>query len=188
MTINQIAVRPDPTLPDQFFEITISTQFPLLGACKAMIERPGQEEAYLASSGWQANYTHIEVALRQDHTPLQGLRLSRNLLRFFEPGYNYKISLFDMQGAELGFFVIGWNPGQDLLTPRRPADLPIATEPMPELEPIPQTVPLPPEFKAVQVQPRVFVSPREVIQCRKCGGEIFSTFATCPYCRSSLGH
>jgi hypothetical protein len=152
-----------------------------------VIERPGQEQAFLASGGWQANYTHLKVSLRQDDTPRQGLRLSRDLLKFFESGYNYKISLFDLHDQDLGFFVIGWNPGQELLIQPSPEGLHPIPEPRREPEPEPEPAPrLGPEpLPEPELEP-ILVAAREVVQCRKCRGEIFSTFSACPYCGSSL--
>ena len=144
MAIEFIGVRHDPSFPDQFFEITINRDAPLPDICQVVIERPGQEEPYLASRGWQANYTHIEISLRQDETTLKGLRLSQKLLRFFEAGYNYKISLVDLEGRDLGFLVIGWNPTEQFLNPPSPAGRGNVTQPVleAELENAPERQPL----------------------------------------------
>jgi len=182
MIIDYIGVRPDFRAPNQFFEITISRQEPLPEFCQLVIERPGQEESYLTTNGWQANYAYLEISLRQDGSSVLGLRLSRNLLRFFQPSYNYKISLFDVNQGDLGFFVIGWNPGDDVLVPTNHEAQQINPEPPPFLPPA-DPVPLEPEA----VLPVPVVAQREVIRCRECGGEIFSTFQQCPYCRTSLG-
>jgi hypothetical protein len=176
-----------------------------------VIERPGQEEPYLSPGGWQANYTQIRAQLRKigrrrDDAPLHGLRLSKDILRFFEAGYNYKISLFELQGGELGFFVIGWDHVVEPVPNPEPSPVP---EPMPRPEPDPKPFPMPgpeplpdPEPSpdpGPEPQPLPDPSPAPmpdpepkpigvpvVVRCPECDGEIFSTFSTCPYCGSSI--
>ena len=213
MVIDLIGISPDPSIPSQFLELNLGTQFPLPETCEVVIERPGQEEPYLAPGGWQANYTQIRVQLRKigrrrDDLPLYGLSLSREILRFFEAGYNYKISLFELQGGELGFFVIGWDHVSEPLPNPEPSPVP---EPMPQ--PVPQPVPEP--EPSPMPDPEPFPDPEPppdpgpeplpgpspasmpnhqpkpigasvVLRCPKCDGEIFSTFSTCPYCGSSI--
>ena len=174
--IEFFGVKPDRRDPNGFFEIIIGSQRPLPEYGQVVIERPGQQEAYLATKGWQANYAYLEITICQDNTSLLGLRLSRNLMRFFQSGYNYKISLFDLNQAELGFLVISWDLGDDVVVPPHP----IPPEPPP-----PSPDPLPGEpTPAPQIE---VLAPREVIRCKGCGHEVFSTFLACPFCGTSLG-
>ena len=183
MVINYIAVRPDFHDPNEFFEIIISRKQPLPEFCGAVIERPGQEEAYLAANGWQANLAHLEVTLREDDISVFGLRLPRSLLRFFQPSYNYKISLFDVNQGDLGFFVIGWNPPDGVINQPSPETLQINHGSMlsPAIHPVPS------QREPDEVQKTAISAQRQVIRCGDCNVEIFSTFSSCPFCGSALG-
>ena len=109
------------------------------------------------------------------------------MMDFLEVGYNYKIGILGGQGEELGFFVTSWNPGSVLMK-RPPARAPVANpaEPAPEeLE-----LPLEPPVRRTGQEdspPRKAETPRAVIRCANCNGEIFSTFASCPYCSAPVG-
>ncbi len=195
MLIDLIEVRPDLSMPKQFFEITICTAAPLPNSCEVVIERPGQDKPYLASSGWQANYIRLKVVLRKDVTPHCGLRLPRDILHFFETGYNYKMCLHDLQDGELGFFVVSWDPSRELLNQQSIPTQPVAAPPIQVLETEllaseePKSIlDQKPEVMLNPVQKLKPISdrPRVVMRCKKCGGEIFSTFASCPYCGTTV--
>jgi hypothetical protein len=203
MIIDLIGVQTGSSFPNDCFEVEISTASSLPEICEVAIERPGQDKPYLASGGWQANYNCIRASIIQDGSVVHGLHLPRNLLRFFEPGNNYKISLFDLQGEDLGFFVMSWDLGPEVRpnpTPSRVPDPEPKQISSPELAQLPSTaqilnaapvsVPdvMPLKLEGPIPTPVAPVGPI-IIQCRnrKCRGEIFSTFPACPYCGSSMG-
>jgi hypothetical protein len=164
------------------------------------IERPGQDRPYLASGGWQANYTCIKATLHRDGAEIHSLRLPRNLLSFFEPNNNYKISLLNLQGEDLGFFVMSWDLGPEVRPNPKPPRVPDpeATQ-VSGLELVPVPSPTPIQTAELVLVPNVTplvlegpiprpVSPAgpTVTQCKRCRGDVFSTFSACPYCGFSL--
>ena len=182
MGFDQISFRPDPEFPDRYFEIGLRAEPALPALCHIVIERPGQEKAFLSPGGWQAGYARIEAQTRQDGGGLNALHLPRRLIDFLEVGYNYKIGILDGKGEDLGFFVTSWNPDADLMK-RPPASAPVAklAEPAPEEPEIPPDTPVR-RAEPEDALPRKDETPRAVIRCTNCNGEIFSTFAICPYC------
>ena len=185
MSYDQIGFRPDPDFPDRYFEIALRAEPALPALCKIVIERPGQEKAFLSTSGWQAGYARIEAQTRKDEGGLNALRLPRSMIAFLEVGYNYKIGILDGQGEELGFFVTSWNPGSALMK-RPPARVDVAKPAEPEEPELPSE----PHVRRTgqeDAPPRKAETPRAVIRCANCKGEIFSTFASCPYCGARVG-
>jgi hypothetical protein len=182
MGFDLIGFRPDPDFPDRYFEIALRVESALTEQCNIVIERPGQEKAFLSTGGWQAGYARIEVQTRQGGGGLNALRLPKSLIDFLEVGYNYKIGILDGKGEDLGFFVTSWNPDAALMK-RPPASAPVAklAEPAPEEPELPQELPVR-RTGLEDVPPRKAETARAVIRCDNCNGEIFSTFAICPYC------
>lgn len=200
MIIDLIGIRTLSSFSNDCFEVEISTASALPEICEVAIERPGQDRPYLAYGGWQANYTCIKASLHQDGAGIHGLRLPRNLLSFFEPNNNYKISLLDFQGEDLGFFVMSWDLGPEIRPIPKPPRVPIpeptqvsgielvqAPSPAPrqteELVLVPDVTPLVLEG---QIPRPVSPAGPTVVQCKKCRGDVFSTFSVCRYCGFSL--
>lgn len=182
MGFDQVEFRPDPDFPDRYFEIALRAETALPALCQIVIARPGQEKAFLSIGGWQAGYARIEAQTRQDGSGLNTLRLPRNLIDFLEVGYNYKIDILDGQGEDLGFFVTSWNPGAAMMKP--PPARPFVAKPA---APVPKEPELPPEpcvppTGLEDAPPRKAETSRTVLRCANCNGDIFSTFARCPYC------
>jgi hypothetical protein len=200
MIIDLIGIRTVSNFSNDCFEIEISTASALPEICEVTIERPGQDRPYLASGGWRANYTCIKASIHQDGAEIHGLRLPRDLLSFFEPNNNYKINLLNLQGEDLGFFVMSWDLGPEVRpnpAPRRVPDpepkqisgleLSQGPSPAPKQTAEPLLVPYVAPLVLEGPIPRP-VSPAgpTVIQCKKCFGDVFSTFSACPYCGFSL--
>jgi hypothetical protein len=193
MTISLIDVRMAPDASENFCDLLIRGDAPLPETCLAVIERPLQEKAFLAVDGWQANYVRLQISVLDEAQDISCLRMSRSLFGFLEAGYNYRISLYGAEGEELGLFVINWYPPAGFLSPARPLrpskpaepDLldPVVVQPMAEvveepLSPEPAALPSLPPLPVAPKNP----SPRQVMRCPSCGGEVFSTFTACPYC------
>lgn len=189
MTLSLIDIRMALDEPEQFCEFRIYAEFRLPDACLLVIERPGQEKPYLGVDGWQANYIRLEAVIRYDLPTASCLRVPRGLLRSLETGYNYRISLFDCDGGELGYFVTNWYPPSGIFSPVRSVGGP-ATEALgkEKIEPDPTyMVELPAKAEPSEKPPPQPSAPkklllRQVVRCRNCGGQVFSTVATCPYC------
>ena len=197
MTISLIDVRMAPDASENFCDLRIRTDAPLPETCLAVIERPGQEKAFLAADGWQANYVRLKISVLDQAPGISCLRMSRYLLVFLETGYNYRISLSGSDGKELGLFVINWYPPAGFLSPALPSrrskpaepDLlnPVVQQPVAEVEGEPVSPEPDPEPAALRSSPPPRVAPkgpslRQVMRCTSCGGEVFSTFTACPYC------
>jgi hypothetical protein len=181
MDFQQIDFRPDPYFPDRYFEIALRAEPELPNLCHVVIERPGQEKAFLWTSGWQAGYVRIEAQTRQDGIGLSLLRLPQSLIDFLEVGYNYKISILDGEGKDLGFFAKSLDPR---MLKRPPAGPPIDTgvteakeTELPPVQPI----------RPTDTHPVVINMPRSTIRCTNCKGEIFSTSANCHWCEAPVG-
>ena len=197
MTISLIDVRMAPDASENFCDLRIRADAPLPETCLAVIERPGQEKAFLAADGWQANYVRLKISVLDEAQDISCLRMSRSLLGFLETGYNYRISLSGSEGEELGLFVINWYPPAGFLSSARPLRRskpaepdfldPVVEQPVAEFVEEPFSPQPDPEPAALPTSPPPFVapknpSPRQVMRCPSCAGEVFSTFTACPYC------
>lgn len=189
MTLSLIDIRIANDAPEGFVEFHIRADALLPATCLVVIERPGQDKAFLADDGWQSNYFRVATSVRHDLPFVSCLRLSDTMLRCLETGYNYRITIFDPNGKELGLFVVNWFPPADLQSSvarqRLPPAVVLASD---ELRPVstdpneetPEAGPAvaPPHFEAPRISPPL----RQVTRCGHCGGEVFSTLINCPYC------
>lgn len=191
MSLSLIEVRVAADAPGKYCEFRIAADAPLPATCLIAIERPGQDKAFLAADGWQSNYVRLATPVCHDEPDASCLRLSGTLLRFLETGYNYRLTLFDPHGTELGMFVVNWYPPPSFLSPAPPPHRPsaVATDATAEeLRPVPADQDDEPPNVSAGFRPPFPDSPshhqptRQVTRCAQCKGEVFSTFATCPYC------
>ena len=184
MTIEYLGVRSDFTGSRETLNLILRGNLPLSDSCKIVIERPGQTRPYLAESGWQSNYKKCLIDLvRSGETELD-LCLPIAFARHLDSEHNYKVELFNLADMSVGTFGMNWSPPPRLSVIR--AD-PVARAPVeveedpPEPDPIPDPV-FPEPEEDPYIPPRPLLPKREVMNCVQCGGQIFSTFAVCPYC------
>lgn len=196
MNLSLIDILMAPDAPERFCEFRIRADAPLPSSCVVVIERPGQDKAFLAADGWQANYVRLATPIRHDPPAASCLRLSGSLLRFLETGYNYRITLFDDDGAQLGLFVVNWYPPPDLLPPVAPprstsAGVTDSTSDKRQPDPADPADKLPGTGAAV-VPPRPDMgrTNQPSRNLKLCGCEsqrtVFSTMAACPFCGREL--
>jgi hypothetical protein len=196
MNLSLIDILIAPDAPERFCEVRIRADAPLPSSCVVVIERPGQDKAFLATDGWQANYVRLATPIRHDPPAASCLRLSGSLLRFLETGYNYRITLFDDGGAQLGLFVVNWYLPPDLLPPVAPprsmsAAVTDSTSDKRQPDPANPADELPGTGAAVLLpRPDTARTDQPPRQVKPCGCEsqrmVFSTMVTCPFCGRAL--
>lgn len=188
MTIEYLGVRSDFTGSRDSLNLIVRGDLPLSDSCKIVIERPGQNRPYLAESGWQSNYKKCLIDVVRSGEAEFGLRLPLAFAQYLDSEHNYKVELFDLADMSVGTFGMNWSPPPRLRVVRTEPVAPPPAEveedpPQPEPDPIPIPDPVFPEPEEdPYIPPRPPQPKREVMNCLHCGGQIFSTFAVCPYC------
>jgi hypothetical protein len=193
MTIEYFGVYSHPADSRDTLRLKLGGDVPVSHSCKIAIERPGQNNPYLARSGWQSNYSRevIEVVFSDSKT--FDLCLPTNLTRFLDSEHNYKVELFDMTDSSLGMLGINWRPPPRTVTPAPPPEEPeeerMVVESVHNADFLDIAPPEPADPEPL-IQPADTKRPsgvnRIVENCAQCGGQIFSTFTVCPYCRTPL--
>lgn len=180
MTIEYLGVRNDFTGSRNTLNLMVRGDFPLSDSCKIVIERPGQNRPYLGENGWQSNYKKCLIDVVTSGGGEFDLCLPLGFAQFLDSEHNYKVELFDLSDESVGIFGMSWTPPPRIRAMRveRPEPVP---EYVPEEPPEPEPVVEEPEI-LIYESPRLRVVSREVRNCMRCGGQIFSTFAVCPYC------
>jgi hypothetical protein len=184
MNIGYVGADYSPGLNAETFDLIITIDKELPGNCKMAIERPGQERPYLAANGWQSNYKRFSIKVVPKGQGSYLLNVPVELSKFLDAEHNYRVDLFNETDGVLGFFGMNWSPPVKMRSPR-----PAPPFVQPEPQPVKQAEPalgeeLPPVPPVVPDKPKTIT--RTVQNCRKCGGEIFSTLVVCPYCSTKV--
>lgn len=193
MIIEYFGVHSHPADSGDYLRLRLGGSIPVSRSLKIAIERPGQNRPYLAGNGWQSNYTREVIEVLFSDAPTFDLRLPMGLARFLDSEHNYKVELFDMVDNSLGAFGMNWLPPPRAIVPAPPPKEPdeerVPDEPVHEPDALVIVIPEPVvtelESEPVQIKRPTAVN-RTVETCSNCGGQIFSTFAVCPYCRAQL--
>lgn len=193
MIIEYFGVHSHPADSGDYIRLRLGGSIPASRSLKIVIERPGQNRPYLAESGWQSNFTREVIEVLFSDAATFDLRLPMGLARFLDSEHNYKVELFDMVDNSLGAFGMNWLPPPRAIVPARPPKEPeeerVPEKPVHEMFALDIVIPEPTAAE-LESEPAHIAKPsavnRTVETCSNCGGQIFSTFAVCPYCRAQL--
>ena len=178
MTIEYLGVRGDLAGSDSSLYLMVRGDLQLSDSCRIVIERPGQNRPYLAESGWQSNYTKCLIHVVSSGQGDFDLCLPLSVTEHLDSEYNYKVELFDLTDESVGVFGMNWTPPPRGRSKRVAPVVPPPVYVPPETEPVPEPVVPEPIYEP----PKPRVAQRTVMNCVRCGGQIFSTFSACPYC------
>jgi hypothetical protein len=184
MNIGYVGADYRPGLNAETFDLIITIDREIPVSCKIAIERPGQERPYLAANGWQSNYKRLSIKVIPKGQGNYLLNVPVEFAKFLDAEHNYKVDLFDETDGVLGFFVMPWAPPAKMRSSRsatpfvQPEPQPVKQAESTLVEELPRVPPVVPD------KPKTII--RTLQNCRRCGGEIFSTLVACPYCGTKV--